>query len=169
MTKCTVYAEGDLISGVLLFTKIVLVAYLPWLTSHWAIAYRRRAPDVIWPANKPPVRDHREQIHHIAFTRAPAVLTASFYCYHEHYHVGARPLLAMQHWCSQHSLALGWTRHMPSPQPICQSRKNLYKLGRQVSHLCHKHIKIIPVKKPSQHTIALYCLVTVTVSVRRLA
>ena len=30
-------------------------------------------------------------IHQIAFTRAPAVLTANFYCYHEHYHVGARP------------------------------------------------------------------------------
>ena len=25
-------------------------------------------------------------IHHIAFTRAPAVLTANFYCYHEHHH-----------------------------------------------------------------------------------
>ena len=31
-------------------------------------------------------------IHHIAFTRAPAVLTANLYCYHEHYHVGARPV-----------------------------------------------------------------------------
>ena len=31
-------------------------------------------------------------IHHIAFTRATAVLTANFYCYHERYHVGARPL-----------------------------------------------------------------------------
>ena len=29
-------------------------------------------------------------IHHIAFTRAPAVLTANFYCYHKHYHVSAR-------------------------------------------------------------------------------
>ena len=31
-------------------------------------------------------------IHHIAFTRAPATLTANFYCYHEHYHLGAHPL-----------------------------------------------------------------------------
>ena len=31
-------------------------------------------------------------IHHIAFTRATAVWTGNFYCYHEHYHVGARPL-----------------------------------------------------------------------------
>ena len=31
-------------------------------------------------------------IHHIAFTRATAVMTANFYCYHEHYHVGTRPL-----------------------------------------------------------------------------
>ena len=31
-------------------------------------------------------------IHHIAFTRATAVWTGNFCCYHEHYHVGARPL-----------------------------------------------------------------------------
>ena len=104
--------------------------------------------------------------HHIAFTRAPAVLTANFY-YHEHYHVGAWPLLAMQHWRSQHSLALGWNWHMPPlhhPPPICRSRKK----SRQT-----KQTSITPLsqtyqnqacEKPSQHTIALYCPVTVTVS-----
>ena len=35
-------------------------------------------------------------IHRIAFTRPPAVLTANFYC-HEHYHVGARSLYVFLH------------------------------------------------------------------------
>ena len=33
-------------------------------------------------------------IHRIAFTRALAVLSTNFYCYHEHYHVGEKPFRA---------------------------------------------------------------------------
>ena len=36
-------------------------------------------------------------IRHIAFTRATTVLTANFYCYHEHYHVGVRPLYGVRY------------------------------------------------------------------------
>ena len=42
--------------------------------------------------NKPPVRDRCEHSSCTTSTRASAVFTASFCCYHEHYHVGEKAL-----------------------------------------------------------------------------
>ena len=165
MMKCTVYTEGELIGCVHLFIKIVLVACLPCVTSHWAIAYTIDAVHLTsfgWQTNHQCMTI--VNIHHITFTHAPAVLKANFCCYHEHYHVGAQPLLAMQQWRRG-------TRHMPTPHhPFPGPEKNVYKLGRQASHLCHKHIKIIPVK--SLHSTQLHCTARwqlLLSSVRRLA
>ena len=37
-------------------------------------------------------------IHHVAFTRAPSMLTANFCCYHGHYHVGEKPPYTTKRW-----------------------------------------------------------------------
>ena len=41
-----------------------------------------------------------------AFTRALAVLSTNFYCYHEHYHVGEKPLRATRSGIGLHAILI---------------------------------------------------------------
>ena len=62
--------------------------------------------------------------HHIAFTCAPAALTTNYCCYHEHYHVGARPLYRYR-----------YGEPLGTPQVVPQAALRMHQTVQRVGRL----------------------------------